>query len=138
MLAAGAPIYRRLLHPNLLRPTGWTNDSIRPPQTREIRPAGVLSRKPIPQLDCGSRIVGHLLTLQVVVRGVKCIPRYPYYTLLGDDQWGNYEVSADVLLNPGDTAGVMGRVNDIGNGDYAAPKGYFFSLGDDGLCQLVV
>jgi len=63
---------------------------------------------------------------------------YPYYTLLGDDQWGNYEVSADVLLNPGDTAGVMGRVNDIGNGDYAAPKGYFFTLGDDGLCQLVV
>lgn len=62
----------------------------------------------------------------------------PYYTLLGDDQWANYEVSADVLLNPGDTAGVLGRVNDIGNGAFAAPKGYIFTLGDDGLCRLIV
>lgn len=63
---------------------------------------------------------------------------HPYYTLLGDDQWGDYAVTADVLLNPGDTAGVMGRVNDVGDANFAAPKGYILTLGDDGLCRLIV
>lgn len=65
-------------------------------------------------------------------------PEWKPYTILGDERWQDYEVSADVYLNPGDTAGVMGRINDVGYGYGSIPKGYFLELGDDGLCQLVV
>lgn len=65
-------------------------------------------------------------------------PEWKPYTILGDEHWQDYEVSADVYLNPGDTAGVMGRVNHVGYGYGSIPKGYFFELGDDGLCQLIV
>ncbi|MDR3456235.1 MAG: galactosylceramidase [Verrucomicrobiae bacterium] len=60
------------------------------------------------------------------------------YTILGNYQWDNYEVSADVLLNTGDTAGIMGRINDVGPGFRNIPKGYYLSLADDGTCRLVV
>jgi len=59
-------------------------------------------------------------------------------TILGDDQWQDYEVSADVYLNPGDSAGVMGRINDVGTGYGFIPKGYFLQLGADGQCRLIV
>ena len=65
-------------------------------------------------------------------------PEYMPYTILGDNDWQDYEVSADVYLNPGDTAGVMGRVNNVGAGYRSVPKGYFVTLGDDGQCHLVV
>jgi galactosylceramidase len=65
-------------------------------------------------------------------------PEYMPYTIIGDNQWQDYEVSADVYLNPGDTAGVMGRVNDVGPGYRSVPKGYFFTLSADGNCHLVV
>ena len=65
-------------------------------------------------------------------------PEYMPYTIIGDNQWQDYEVSADVYLNPGDTAGVMGRVNDVGYGYGSIPKGYFLQLSDDGQCRLVV
>ena len=65
-------------------------------------------------------------------------PEYMPYTIIGDNQWQDYEVSADVYLNFGDTAGVMGRVNDVGAGYRSVPKGYFFTLSDDGNCHLVV
>jgi galactosylceramidase len=60
------------------------------------------------------------------------------YTILGDDQWRDYEVSVDVCLNPGDTAGVMGRINNVGPGFRSIPRGYYLTLGDDGQCQLVL
>ena len=65
-------------------------------------------------------------------------PEYMPYTIIGDDDWQDYEVSADVYLNPGDTAGVMGRINNVGAGYRSAPKGYFATLSDDGQCHLVV
>ena len=65
-------------------------------------------------------------------------PEYMPYTIIGDNQWQDYEVSADVYLNPGDIAGVMGRVNDVGYGYGSIPKGYFLQLGNDGQCRLVV
>jgi len=65
-------------------------------------------------------------------------PEYMPYTILGDDDWQDYEVSADIYLNPGDTAGVMGRVNNVGTGYRSVPKGYFVTLADDGQCHLVV
>lgn len=60
------------------------------------------------------------------------------YTILGDDQWQNYEISADVYLNPGDSAGIMGRINHVGTGYGFIPKGYYLQLGSDGQCRLIV
>lgn len=65
-------------------------------------------------------------------------PDWQPYTILGDDQWKDYEVSADVYLNPGDSAAVMGRVNFVGNGWGFIPKGYFLQVAADGKCRLAV
>ncbi len=43
-----------------------------------------------------------------------------------------------LYLNPGDTAGIMGRINDVGSGYGFIPKGYYLQLTDDGQCRLVV
>jgi galactosylceramidase len=56
----------------------------------------------------------------------------------GDEQWQDYEVGSDVYLNPGNSAGVMGRINHVGTGNGFIPKGYFLQLGDDGQRRLVV
>ena len=74
------------------------------------------------------------------------VPRWPLswapswqpYTIVGDDQWHDYEVSADLSLNQGDTAAVMGRVNDVGSGYGTIPKGYYAELSSTGACRLVV
>jgi galactosylceramidase len=81
---------------------------------------------------------GKCLRQVVPVQPNAWAPEYMPYTIVGDNQWQDYEVSADVYLNPGDSAGVMGRVNDVGYGYGSIPKGYFLQLGDDGQCRLVV
>jgi galactosylceramidase len=65
-------------------------------------------------------------------------PDWLPYTILGDEQWQDYEVSADVYLNHGDSAGVMGRINHVGTGYGFIPKGYYLQLGADGGCRLIV
>lgn len=65
-------------------------------------------------------------------------PEWLPYTIVGEDQWQDYEVSADIYLNKGDSAGVMGRINDVGSGWGSIPKGYFLQLDDDGQSRLVV
>ena len=65
-------------------------------------------------------------------------PDWKYYSIIGDSAWNEYEVSADIYLNPGDAAGIMGRINDVGSGYGIIPKGYYLQLGDDGHCKLVV
>ena len=64
-------------------------------------------------------------------------PEWMPYTILGDPNWGNYEVSADIYLTNG-WAGVMGRVNNVGTGYGTVPKGYYLRLGVDGQCGLYV
>ena len=81
---------------------------------------------------------GKCLRQVVPVPPLSWAPEYMPYTILGDDQWQDYEVSADIYLNPGDSAGVMGRINNVGSGYRSVPKGYFLNLGDDGECRLVV
>ncbi|MGD1085719.1 MAG: galactosylceramidase [Verrucomicrobiota bacterium] len=58
------------------------------------------------------------------------------YTVLGDKNWTDYEVSADIRLDNGGWAGVMGRVNNLGSGTVSLPKGYYLRLSDDGTCAL--
>ncbi len=81
---------------------------------------------------------GSCLRQVVSVRPNSWAPEYLPYTILGDDQWQNYEVSADVYLNSGDSASVMGRVNNVGYGYGSIPKGYYLQLADHGRCELVV
>lgn len=81
---------------------------------------------------------GRCLRQVVPVPPIQWAPEYMPYTIIGDDQWQDYEVSADVCLNPGDSAGVMGRINNVGPGYRCVPKGYFMTLSDSGECRLVV
>lgn len=76
---------------------------------------------------------------QVVPRWpISWAPSWQPYTIVGDENWQDCEISVDVYLNPGDSAAVMGRVNHVGTGYGCIPQGYFLQLTDDGTCQLVV
>ena len=65
-------------------------------------------------------------------------PEWKHYTIIGDEEWSDYEVSADVKLNPGDAAAVMGRLNHFGYGWGYIPKGYYFMLDNLCKCKIVV
>ena len=64
-------------------------------------------------------------------------PEWMPYTIIGDEHWQDYEVSADIYLDNGGWAGVMGRVNNVGYGYGCAPKGYYLRLAADGACTLI-
>jgi galactosylceramidase len=81
---------------------------------------------------------GKCLRQVVPERPISWAPGWQPYTILGDDNWKDYEISADLYLNQGDSAGVMGRVINVGTGYGTIPKGYFLQLGSDGQCKLVV
>ena len=76
---------------------------------------------------------------QVVDRKVQSwAPEWKPYTVLGDAQWTDYEVSADVFFDNGGWAGVMGRVSNTGNGWDGDPNGYYARLNADGSCALCI
>lgn len=64
-------------------------------------------------------------------------PDWMAYTIIGDGDWTDYAVSVDVLLTNDAGAGVMGRINDVGNGWGCTPKGYYLRLQPDGTYSLV-
>ena len=65
-------------------------------------------------------------------------PEWHHYTIFGDAGWQDYEVSADVYLNPGDEAGVMGRICDVGSGYGIWAKGYYLKIDDRGKVTLIL
>jgi hypothetical protein len=65
-------------------------------------------------------------------------PEWHHYTILGDADWQDYEISADVYLNPGDEAGVMGRLCDVGSGYGIWAKGYYLKMDDQGKVTLIL
>ena len=65
-------------------------------------------------------------------------PEWHHYTILGDASWTDYELSADVYLNPGDEAGVMGRLCDVGSGYGIWAKGYYLKMDDKGKVTLIL
>ena len=65
-------------------------------------------------------------------------PEWHHYSIIGDAAWQDYEVSADVLLNPQDEAAIMGRVCDVGSGYGVWAKGYYLKINEHGLCQLYI
>lgn len=64
-------------------------------------------------------------------------PEWMPYTVLGDEHWTDYDVSADMYLDNGGWAGVMGRINSTGNGWDGNPNGYCLRLSANGRCTLV-
>ena len=65
-------------------------------------------------------------------------PEWHHYTILGDASWTDYEISADVYLNPGDEAGVMGRLCDVGSGYGVWAKGYYLRMDEQGRVELIL
>ena len=81
---------------------------------------------------------GKCLRQVIPVAPISWAPEWMPYTILGDEGWQDYEVSADVYLDQAESAAVMGRINHVGTGYGSVPKGYFLELGQDGECRLVV
>ncbi|MGA1978694.1 MAG: galactosylceramidase [Bacteroidales bacterium] len=74
---------------------------------------------------------------QVVSDGAQSwAPEWMPYTIIGDRNWKDYEVSADVFLNKDGWAGVMGHVTSTGNGWGCKPDGYYMNLSAEGTCSL--
>jgi galactosylceramidase len=63
-------------------------------------------------------------------------PEWLPYTIFGDQSWRDYEVSADIYLDNGGAAGVMGRIRNVGTGYGCVPKCYYLRLSADGSCAL--
>ena len=76
---------------------------------------------------------------QVVTHKVQSwAPEWKPYTIIGDAQWTNYEISADISLDDSGWAGIMGRVNATGNGWDGDPNGYYARLDTDGNCAIYI
>lgn len=81
--------------------------------------------------------LGKCLRQVVAQKPQSWAPEWEPYTIIGDEHWQDYEVSADVYLDDGGWAGVMGRVNNVGDGYGCAPRGYYLRLTTNGVCALV-
>lgn len=101
-----------------------------PRYTADIIGSFELSDRP----DCNGKCMRQV----VAEPAISWAPDWHYYSIIGDSIWNDYDVSADLYLNSGDAAGIMGRVNHVGTGYGIIPKGYYMQLGDDGQCKLVV
>lgn len=76
---------------------------------------------------------------QVIDKKPQCwAPEWMPYTIIGDEKWKDYEVSADICLDNGGWAGVMGRINNVGSGYGNNPKAYYLRLAADGTWALCV
>ena len=101
-----------------------------PHYTADLIGAFELTERPDHQGQCIRQVVGdHTLSWA---------PEWHHYTIVGDSAWIDYEVRADVWLNPGDEAAVMGRLCDVGSGYGIWAKGYYLKLDDRGTVSLVV
>jgi len=65
-------------------------------------------------------------------------PNWQPYTIIGDDNWTDYEIASDVHLASGESGAVMGRVNSVGTGYGYIFQGYMLTLSADGVAQLVL
>ena len=84
----------------------------------------------------GKNGVGKCLRQVVGEQPQSWAPEWMPYTILGDEHWRDYEVSADIYLENNGWAGVMGRINNVGSGYGSTPKGYYLRLAATGECAL--
>lgn len=112
-------------------------DDDRDPETSGYLPrymadiAGAFELSPKPDGD------GQCLRQVVPIPTISWAPDWHPYTILGDENWTDYAVSVDIYLKPGDTVGLMGRINHVGTGYGFVPRGYYVRLNHTGDCQLV-
>ena len=100
-----------------------------PHYTADIAGVFEVADRPDKQGKCLRQVVG--------VKPQSWAPEWMPYTIIGDDSWQDYEVSADIFLDHGGWAGVMGRVNNVGDGYGCAPKAYYLRLAAEGAYALV-
>lgn len=81
---------------------------------------------------------GKCLRQTVGAHTLSWAPEWHHYTILGDAGWEDYEVCADIYLNPGDEAGVMGRLCDVGSGYGIWAKGYYLKMDEEGKVTLIL
>jgi galactosylceramidase len=99
-----------------------------PHYTADIDGIFEISERPDKTGKCLRQVIGR--------KAQSWAPEWMPYTIIGDDHWQDYEVSADVYLDNGGWAGVMGRVNSAGAGFGCVPKAYYMRLAVDGSCAL--
>jgi galactosylceramidase len=99
-----------------------------PHYTADIAGVFEIADRPDKSGKCLRQVVDH--------KAQSWAPEWKPYTILGDSQWIDYEVSADIFFDNGGWAGVMGRVNGTGNGWEDDPDGYYARLNDDGTCAI--
>lgn len=63
-------------------------------------------------------------------------PEWMPYTIIGDANWSDYEVSADLYIENQGAAGIMGRVNATGRGYGCQPNAYYMIVSAQGDCGL--
>jgi len=81
---------------------------------------------------------GKCLRQVVTKKAQSWAPEWMPYTIIGDRKWRDYEVSADICLDGGGWAGIMGRISSTGGGWGCNPKGYYLRLQEDGFTALYV
>ena len=80
---------------------------------------------------------GQCLRQVAPIPTISWVPDWLPLTILGDENWTDYEVNVDVYLHQGEAAGVMGRVGNFGYGGFT-PKCYMAHLSASGVCKLSV
>jgi galactosylceramidase len=80
--------------------------------------------------------LGKCLRQVVDTKAQSWAPEWFPYTIVGDENWTDYEVSADVSLEHGGSVGILGRVGNTGGGYGCNPTGYYLRLDADGTCSL--
>ncbi len=76
---------------------------------------------------------------QVVKAGAQSwAPEWMPYAILGNPNWKNYDVSANVYRDKNGWVGIMGRVTSTGSGYGCKPNGYYMTLSANGTCSLYV
>lgn len=103
---------------------GWL-----PHYTADIAGVFEMAARPDGPGKCLRQVVGH--------PPQSWAPEWMPYTIIGDEHRRDYAVSADIYLDDGGWAGVMGRVNQVGDGYGCTPRGYYFRLAADGSYALV-
>jgi galactosylceramidase len=79
---------------------------------------------------------GRCLRQVVDMKAQSWAPEWMPYTIIGDEKWADYEISADICLDHGGWAGLLGRVTSVGGGYGCNPKGYYLRLYANGDCGL--
>ncbi len=80
---------------------------------------------------------GKCLQQVVAQKAQSWAPEWTPYTVFGDSQWTDYEVSAEINLKGTGWAGVMGHVSSTGDGWNGVPRGYYLRLDSDGSVKLL-